>query len=844
MLFNVKNKIATKNIIEIDAANYFDKYLHKPVSTMFEVIQNRPVKPYFDYDEEVKSEEQILKLRNKRIKAIHTVLKGYYSEDEVEILVFDASGYNPVKKCWKLSFRAIINNYGVYESGNVILQYVIPQITKLGIKWDDSVYKTSDKMQLLGLPYHCKEGNENRFFQKVDLTKNNYPIIEKSAISSAEFESYFVQNNMSTSGKELESVVFESNSESEEEAYASDSEEEGVTAKESGEEREEVENDAEKTTKKSLYSYDDIAELVACLNFKGQEWHWDKWFRFVCAMHTIADENKLDLKNLVHEVSRESVKYDKKYTDAKYNIDDSKVTRKVTIATIIKWAVESNPQRFKEWNKKRQNKKILYSAFSDADFAEHFLLNYPNTFQLVGKQLYHFTGVYWKECSDAKIFDKLNNIYDMLMAYFHQMEDNFNNKDKKKIYAGLLRLRNSKALKAVLECIKMRIEVEEDRFDCNEDLLGFTNGTYDLKTDTFRNPRKQDYISKIIPYDYEECSNEELKFAEDHFKQVLPDKEVRDLFFTSLSSGLRGRTLQKFIIWTGSGANSKGVTQKIVRTTFGENLYGKGNNSVLTQETKGDLCQGIATMNNKRIITYEEPSVHRKIVTNMMKELTGGDIMAYRAIYSPNMKTNMRATHIMMCNDKPLLDKIDDAVSRRLLIIPFESLFKTRNEIKYDIPEGTPNVFEARDGVEDAAFLERMKLPFLHLLLRYYRIFRNSGYQITNVPDKCRALAKEYMAQSDEFTTWFNDTYEFTNDNQNYVRIADVYQKYKDSELYQNLDKKTRRLKGTKKVIIADIQKNPTLKMYFRERLHTNDVDVINVIIRYRERVLDDEDEE
>jgi phage/plasmid-associated DNA primase len=315
------------------------------------------------------------------------------------------------------------------------------------------------------------------------------------------------------------------------------------------------------------------------------------------------------------------------------------------------------------------------------------------------------------------------------------------------------------------------------------------------------------------------------------------------LFYKTLASGLRGRTLQKFIIWSGIGANSKGVTNKIVRAAFGEDLYYKGNNSVLTQEIKGDLCVGIANMNNKRNVVYEEPSVNKKILTSIMKEITGGDVMAYRGLYVNKARTNMRATHILMCNKKPLLDKIEEAVNRRLIIIPFESQFRTKSHIDQFIPEGTPNVFVAKDGVEDTEFLEKMKLPFLHILLKYYEIFKKNGYQIINVPTKCQALVKEYMTASDEFTTWFNDEYEFTNMDDDYVQLAEVYQRYKNSELYENLDKKTRRLKGTKKVIIADIKENPTMKMYFRERFRKNGHDLNNVMIRYKKRQAEDGDD-
>lgn len=405
------------------------------------------------------------------------------------------------------------------------------------------------------------------------------------------------------------------------------------------------------------------------------------------------------------------------------------------------------------------------------------------------------------------------------------------------ITKGLTKLLSARVTKNIWESIKFRINEKNDIWDMRENLLGFINGTYDLQKGIFREGRPEDYITKVVTYEFRDCTADEIEFAENHFKQVLPDAGVRDLFFTTLASGLRGRVLQKFIIWTGIGANSKSSTSKIVRTVFGDKLYCKGNNSVLTQEIKGEISVNISAMDNKRIVFYEEPSANRKIITNVMKELTGGDSMAFRKLFSNQIGVNIKATQIMMCNKKPLLDEVTEAVHRRLIIIPFESQFRTKEHIEKFIPKGTPNVFEARDEVDGAEFLNKIKIPFLHILLRYYKTFMNDKFEIRNIPEKCRRLVQEYMVQSDEFSTWFSGAYEFTNNDNDYVKVADIYENYKSSYLYENLDKKTRRTKGTKKAVIADIKENPTLKMYFREEYYKNSIRVRTCMIRYREKI-------
>ena len=583
-----------------------------------------------------------------------------------------------------------------------------------------------------------------------------------------------------------------------------------------------------------------LADILEHLAPKRAE-EYKYWIR-VCFACAVFGE---DARGIMHKWASKAKNYDK----AACNRAFDRANGNTGFGTLMYYLKEDAPdyilERTHVVSETDPHIALLESIFSDGDVATYFCNIHKDEFKLYNETLYYFNGCYWEQSSTGVIFNKLNDIYfsllDKLNTYFGDKKyiDFYNNTLTKK----LIKLRTSKNLKNIWDSIKFRIEIKDDIFDRLEDLLGFTNGTYELVNGIFREGRRDDYITRVIPYDFKMVDHEDIDFAKKHFEKVLPDPSIRDLFYITLASGLRGRVLQKFIIWTGGGANSKGVTNKIVRTVFGENLYCKGNNSVLTQEIKGDLSVGIACMHNKRVVIYEEPSASKKIITNIMKELTGGDVMAYRGLYSNNTKTNMHATHIMMCNKKPMLDQIDEAVNRRLIIIPFDSQFRTEDDIKRSIPEGTPNVFIAVDGIENGEFLNKIKLPFLHILFEYYQVFKNNGYQIINVPARCQALVKEYMTASDEFTTWFNDVYEFTNNDDDFVKMIDVYQKYKCSELYQNLDKKTRRLKGSKKAIISDIKENPTLKMYFRERYKKNQIGVDNAMIRYRERNEDSDDE-
>jgi phage/plasmid-associated DNA primase len=885
-----KSRVNTTKIDDIDFYEYSKQYINTlNVATLYEVIKGNPVKAYFDYDQEVKSQLKLTKLRNKAIKLIYQAMKEYFNQGE-QIDIFDASGYNPVKEIWKLSFRVIIQNGCLYPNGLYIKDVILPQIKKKIKYFDESVYKAQDKLQLLLMPYHHKEGNENRFFQKVNLDDDNYPLIEKKDISLREFITYSVQSQLKTNCDESKLKLMLGNESDDDSKTDDDTTDDDTTdddttdddttdddttddkkqkpksnkpTKSKDDKKQKPKNDDDDDDEDEddyHYSLKDIEELCNCLNYEKQEWDWEFWTHLMWCLSNMSMDYDIDLLPLAHKISGESKKYDKKFTKITYNQSRRKDgEHRLAIGSLIEWCKEFNPKGVKLWqvniNKNRllqfmdeetyNNIQFILSSydFTDGDGAELFCEIHENKliYSQANEQMYYFNGVYWENITDDEIYNKMESIYQKL----NRLAQHLFKKERLVFLKKIQKFRSYCSRKSIFGCIKSNTIIKNDLFDKKENLLGFTNGTYELDNGLFREAKRDDYLTKIIPYDFAECEAKDIEFVENHFKEVLPDPEIRDLFFITTATGLRGRVLQHFIIWTGVGANSKGVSAKIVRTALGDDLYYKGNNCVLTQEVKGDLCVGISAMNDKRLVLYEEPSDKKKIITNMMKELTGGDTMAYRGLYSGNMKTNMRATHIMMCNDRPLLDKVDQAVNRRLIMIPFDSQFVKQDVLK-DLPEGAKNVFIGKDGIEDKEFLEYVKLPFLHILLRYYQVFKNNGYQIINIPQRCKDMVKEYLQESDDFTAWFNDVFELTNDDKDFLKMSDVYTMYKNSELYQNLDKKTRRLKGSKKAIISDIQKNPTLRMYFRERydrrIDGQDVSIKNCIIRHKVKIEDDDE--
>ena len=73
--------------------------------------------------------------------------------------------------------------------------------------------------------------------------------------------------------------------------------------------------------------------------------------------------------------------------------------------------------------------------------------------------------------------------------------------------------------------------------------------------------------------------------------------------------------------------------------------------------------------------------------------------------------------------------------------------------------------------------------------------------------------------------------------------MRDVYSLYRSSDLYQNLNKKEKR-RNSKTNLIKEIQNNPNLKPYFRDRLDIDGKTLRSVLIKHTIREIDDQSDD
>ena len=218
---------------------------------------------------------------------------------------------------------------------------------------------------------------------------------------------------------------------------------------------------------------------------------------------------------------------------------------------------------------------------------------------------------------------------------------------------------------------ELGIPVSPAELDSNPWLLNCANGTIDLRTGELMPYRKDDLCTKIIPVIYDADSTCPL------FKKLLRKilKENRDLInFLQRTIGysLTGSTLEQvlFILW-GSGANGKSTFLEIIRALLGD--YGRTADSALLMRHNNDgVRNDVARLAGARFVSTSETEAGRHLSEVLVKQLTGGDTVAARFLYSEFFEFSAQFKVFLSTNHKPQIRGTDNAIWRRIRLVPFE----------------------------------------------------------------------------------------------------------------------------------------------------------------------------
>lgn len=493
----------------------------------------------------------------------------------------------------------------------------------------------------------------------------------------------------------------------------------------------------------------------------------------------------------------------------KTNQDGIKVTRK----SIMYWLRKDN---FEEYEKIKQNTIDYYleKAFetgTEYDIAMVLKQMYKDKYVCVSYDKkgiwYQFKNHRWVSDRGLSLRSKISEeLYILLVSKVEQMTKEvfeYQDDDERKAFL-------QKKMKIIGELsIKMKRTSDKDHImreaaeifydgefirnmDTNKYLMCFTNGVVDFVTKTFREGYPEDYITKstkinYISYDENKNTDDFKQIAaeiEEFMNKLFPIKDLNRYMRDHLASCLIGANKnQTFNVYHGSGSNGKSIIADLMAVTLGE--Y-KGTVPItLVTDVRGKIggtSDEVLKLKGVRYAVMQEPSKGVKLNEGIMKELTGGDPIQARGLYSESEIFEPQFSLVVCTNNLFDIESNDDGTWRRIRKVDFLSKFVDEGETFND---ETPYIYHKDKGLKD-------KLPsfapvFASMLVK--RAFETGG--IVEDCDTVLNASNKYRKGQDHIAAFVSDKV---------MKTGDERHKIKKTELKKEFDMWFQETQGSRKV--------------------------------------------
>lgn len=456
------------------------------------------------------------------------------------------------------------------------------------------------------------------------------------------------------------------------------------------------------------------------------------------------------------------------------------------------------------------------SEYNTWDTATVFKLMFGDKFLRCRNIPYFFGGVYWNKDEDHHVLtgfittDFLNNLEKQKDDKIQCLKTTGNCEDEiKQVIVKFQRIcqecKNCNKRQGLVQDILTQVTNNEIEFDTKPQLFTFKNAQFDILQKTQVKPNPHHYVSQCAGYDFPpgDVNTEEIKLL---FTQIFPDAKLRHFAEWVMSTALHGEMEQQFFVFNGSGANGKSMLFAACKNMLGDYSY-ELNPNILTKPIQTGANPELANLDNVRSVFVEEPKHNAEICTSLIKNLTGNTTLPVRGLYSKNTVCRNKASLLAGCNTKPKLDECDEAMQRRIKIIPCESKFLQPHE--YEERKYEPNVFLADKYFTSIEFKEKSRIPLFWYLMTAFQ------KTMPPVPDVCQYATTLYMESADDLCNWIQENYEKSETDK--VSIKDMFEHFKQGTLYSFMSKKDKKDLNFNN-FKEKMERSPSLKHFVKQR--------------------------
>lgn len=748
------NKDFKKIFVADTYENIYNKIMQSDTVSYYESWGlNQPMKLYIDYDKKVSPDDTNLSHKNDIYNIINKVRELIPSITDICIL-------KSVPDTTKKSYHIIFN--GAYFSTSRIIKSFLEENFKPNFKelFDQKIIDTSVYGAKCLRSLYCSKFGQDRGLYLIQTE----PFLQ-------ELEEIIVEKSTTTFDIFLQTCITH------------------VTP---GEILIDYKPDKKKTNSKKIHLneqdvYSDKEIVKKYIDILDPDRYRDrnKWLNIGYIIYSINP----DYNDIWHYFSSKWEFYDQSETEIAWN-SFANTEYIYTINNLINLCKKDNAEEYLELSRDIPNHDLKFLRPFDNILSKLIHRLYGEKFicsDCDKNTWYYFNGIRWKlENKSYNLRHKtINEVFTMIENYRKQLiKDNASDEVIKNYHNILHKLGSG----IKLNCLEL--EFYNGNFykiiDQDKDILGFDNGIYDLAQGVFRNATSSDYISFSTNYEFEVIPEDSKEYVElmDLLRKILPDPEVCHFTLKSLASCLDGHTRdENFYIWSGKnniGGSGKSTLTDLLLRSLGD--YGTISPiSLITKprESANSANSALYNIKNKRVVIFQEPGAKDYIQSDIIKSLTGGDLVSCRELHSSQIEFKPMAKLFVCTNRLPNITETDGGTVRRLKITEFTSKF-------VDDPT-EPNEFKIDRELKNK--LDNYKLVFMNILIKYYRIYKSEGLV---PPEYIVHVTKKYENNNNMIKAFMDENIKTTHRKTDFITKTELKELYKsDSTLRTSFPKFT-----------------------------------------------------
>jgi putative DNA primase/helicase len=331
------------------------------------------------------------------------------------------------------------------------------------------------------------------------------------------------------------------------------------------------------------------------------------------------------------------------------------------------------------------NESLLIFNLTDSGNAECFrkLYGHQYTFVFEKKRWFRDNGIRWEDDNERVILKMLDTIRERGRQAW-ELQD----LDKQKsIIKWCLYSESRMKLNSALSIAESMMPQSINSFDADPWKLCCANGAVDLKTGDLLTPKRDDwfYKSTNILYDPVAKCIRFLQFLEEIFNG---DRELINFIEKAVGYLITGLTVEQvlFILY-GTGANGKSVLLNILGELLGDYAITTPASTFKDNPYHDSIPNDIARMAGARFVKSIEVKEGTHLNEERIKALTGGDRISARYLHNEFFEFTPVCKFWIAVNHKPVIRGSDEAIWRRIRLIPFEVFFPPEKR--------DPNLYQA-----------------------------------------------------------------------------------------------------------------------------------------------------